>query len=468
MKRSTSIAFTAAIGLFLVTGGISAETVLATFEKTDEPISEVVYCQQNSWVLFNGIVDNNVKDEIMNKTNKCYMVQLDKNYDWWGNFLDFHLSNPINITQDSRYMHILHYRSVINDTWWVCLNTDWALDDADKGKLRFDGNNNKAGDWEDIVVDMKYLIDNNIPLSKFDFAVSNDWSGPKDNPGGLYYFDEIVLNSNPLPRGINILPDTTMSLFLGNDASYAKWVSKLDLQNSENSSAIVANPFTTQMTTLNSPKIMQFNKSANAAWWQGPRFVFPGIYQVGRNSQSSYLHVMLNIPEMEAGKDYYTVQLVAKDFSGKEVNSSDMNKYWADDKGKWCDYVLDVTSLGYVAEVQVRFDIRKDVNDAYINSPAGTFYLDAFTINNNENPRTQVIQNVTSPSRENVKVYTTGNSIYVKGNVSGVKVYNMIGQLVTSRGANTNLTTISVAKGVYFVKSVLSDGTTSNNKILVQ
>jgi hypothetical protein len=471
MKNFTPAAIIAAFASTFVIGNLSAETVLANFETGlgTEKINEVVYCQTNTWVLFNGLVANTVKDETMNNTDNCYMVQLDANYDWWGNFLDFHILDPITVTEDNRYLHILHYRSVINDPYWVCLNTDWNLEDADKGKLRFDGNNKKAGVWEDIVIDMKNLIETGTTLTKFNFAVSNDWSDPKDNPGGLYYFDEIVLNNSSLPRGINILEDTTMELFLGNETSYNKWVSKYETQHSENTSEIVDNPFTTETAVLNSPKVMMFNKSANASWWQGPRFVFPGIYQVGRDAVSSYLHAMVNIPEMEASKEYYNIMLVAKDFSGTEVNSSDALKYWSDDKGKWVDFVFDVTSLGYVNELQVRFDVRKDEADAYINSPAGSFYLDAFTIDNNPDPRASVIQGISTTKENKIKVFTSDNCIMIEGNVAQIEIFNIVGQLVSKTAANKNLTSVSVKNGgIYVVKAVATNGGVTSTKVLVQ
>jgi hypothetical protein len=327
MKRITTLSAMVFGACCLFAANTANETVLATYEKPmgEEPITLTVFCETppKAFVLFNGVVANAVKDETMNNTNNAYMVKLDANHDWWANFLNFRMTDPITITEENRYLHILHYRQILNDTWMICLNEDWPLSDADKGKTRFDGQNAKAGVWEDIVIDLKHLIDNQIPLTKFMFGVSMDWNGARDNPGADYYFDEIVLNNNPLPRGINILPDTEMSLFMGIQSSWDKWVSRIDTQNTESTYEIVDNPFTAEMGVLNSTKVMKFNKSANAAWWQGPMFKFPGIMKVGLDEKSSYLHVMINIPEMEAGKDFYVVQLNAKDFTGKQVDSGD-------------------------------------------------------------------------------------------------------------------------------------------------
>ena len=475
MKRTFTLSALVATACSLIAVNSDTETILATFEKPmgEEKITETVFCETppKPFVLFTGVVPNAVKDETMNKTNNAYMVKLDANHDWWANFLNFRMTDGITITESNRYLHIMHYRQVLNDSWMICLNVDWPLNDADKGTLRFDGQNAKAGVWEDIVIDLKHLMDNGIPLTKFMFGVSMDWNGPRDNPGADYYFDEIVLNSNPLPRGINILPDTEMSLFMGNTESYSKWVSRLDLQNVENTSEIVDNPFTTEMAVLNSPKVMKFNKSANSAWWQGPMFKLPGLLEVGKGDASSYLHLMVNIPEMDATKDYYVVQLNAKDFSGKQVDSGDEIKYWTDDKGKWIDCVLDVTSLGYVSEFTVRFDVRRNETDQYINSPAGVFYLDAAAINNSADPRTVVEapSSVNNTSLANISVRTINNTIVVEGDVLTSEVYNLMGKSVVRKVAGGNSAELTVpGNGIYIVKTTTRDGLIDNRKVVIR
>jgi hypothetical protein len=460
---------------FLATNTATGQTVLATYEQPmgQEAITETVFCETppKAFVTFTGVVANPVKDETMNNTNNCYMVQ-EGAEDWWANFLNFRMTNPITITEANRYLHVLHYRQKLNDSWMVCLNVDWPLADADKGKLRFDAQNSKEGVWEDVVIDLKYLIDNAIPLTKFMFGVSMDWNGVRDNPSSAYYFDEIILNNNPLPRGVNILADNEMSLFVGNTASYNKWVGKYDLQHAENTSAIIANPFTTETAVLNSTQVMQYNKSANASWWQGgPRFKFPGIFQVGKAGASSYLHAMVNIPQIETGKDYYIVQLNAKDFSGKQLDSGDSQKYWADDKGKWIDMVLDVTSLGFVSEFTVRFDVRRDATDALINSPAGVFYFDAAAIDNSEAPRTVVNAPtaVVTPSTKNVKVFSSNRNLIIEGDVALIEVYNTTGKSISKTPTHQFRTELPVSQaGFYLIKTISTNGEVSNSKLFVK
>jgi|GEM_PF-1624127 len=411
-------------------------------------------------------VSNNPDKTGLNKSDKALHMSALKGNSWWPNFLIMKLIDPITVTEETRYLHMYLYRENLNKGFSLYLTDGTLPEDVDKGTKRFDMQLSKAATWEDVVVDLKWFIDNAQPLTAVSFLVDQNWGGDAESPTN-YYFDEIALSSSNLPRGINILADKEMLFFPGN-STYTKWVGSLDLQNTGNTSEIVANPFTTEMAVLNSAQIMKFNKSADASWWQGgPRFVLNGTLQVGADGASSYLHVMVNIPEMEAGKDYYVVQLNAKDFSGKQIDSGDAIKYWADDKGKWIDCVLDVTSLGYVSELQVRFDVRKDDKDAYINSPAGTFYLDAVAINGNADPRT-VVTRIASINKDNTKVYSWDHNILVEGNVSTIEVYNLLGSLVKKVTANASRTEIPVYKsGVYLVKTISTNKNIFTSKVIV-
>ena len=411
---------------------------------------------------------NPVKTGLNTSDNALQFSSL-KGKNWWPDFATFDLTAPITITAENRYLHFYHFRENLNQGFSVNINLDKTYEDVDKGTKRFDSNLSKPGTWEDVVIDLKWFMDNNEPLSRICVLMDTNWGGGAESPTN-YYFDEFSLNNSNLPRGINILTDTEMSLFPGNTASYTKWVSALDLQNTENTSEIVANPFTTETAVLNSAQIMKFNKSDKASWWQGVRIKLNGVLPVGIAGASSYLHVMVNIPEMEAGKDYYVVQLNAKDFMGKQIDSGDAIKYWADDKGKWIDCVFDVTSLGYVSELTVRFDVRRDALDALVNSPAGVFYLDAIAINSNADARTAVVAptRVSTLNRDNTKIYSRNHTILVEGNVSSIEVYSLLGTLVKTVVAKGLTTEIPVVKtGVYLVKTIAANRSVFTSKVIV-
>lgn len=409
----------------------------------------------------------------LNTTEKSIQLTSLKGKSWWPDFMNMNLITPIVITEENRYLHFYHYRENLNQGFSVNINKETTWEDADKGKKRFDMNLSKPGQWEDVVVDLKWFLDNNEAFSSICVLMDMNWGGGAE-PVTNYYFDEIVLNNSKLPRGITIYPETVMSLFPGNTASYNKWVSTLDLQNAENTSEIVDNPFTSEMNVLNSTKILKFNKSANASWWQGARFKFTGTMAVGVAGASSYLHVMVNIPDFPVetpAKDYYVIQLNAKDFSGTEMNSGDAVKYWADDKGKWIDCVFDVTTMGYVSEIAVRCDVRKDALDAYVNSPANVFYMDAIEISANADSRAVVVapNAVYTPSASNVKIYSVERTVIVEGNLASIEVYNMLGKSVSKLAVNQFRTELPLLQGgAYLVKTVTVNGEVSNTKVLIK
>jgi len=414
------------------------------------------------------VADNPEKTGV-NATGKALHLTSLQGHSWWGDFFYMTLASPITITAENRYLHFYHYRQNLNFGFSVNINKNATWDGVDAGTKRFDLNLTSAGKWEDVVIDLKWFLDNNEPLSLITVLMDINWNGNAE-PVTDYYFDEIVLNNNNMPRGINILTDPEMSLFYGNPASYAKWVKTIDTQNAENVSTIVPNPFTTQTAVLNSPQVLKFDKSANAAWWQGMRTVLPGVLPVGVTG-NSYLHVMVNIPTLEAGKDYYVVQLNAKDFTGKQIDSSDALKYWSTDAGNWVDMVLDVTSLSYIQEFTVRFDVRWDATDANISSPAGTFYMDAAAINGNIDPRTvvQTTTGVTNPTTSGLKIYAVQHSIVVDGNASSIEVYNLMGKSIVKLNANKYKMEIPVSQsGIYLVKAISTTGTITSLKVLIE
>jgi len=405
----------------------------------------------------------------LNASDNALQLSSLKGKSWWPDFLNLDLTDPITITEANRYLHFYHFRENLNAGFSVNINKENPWEDPDKGTKRFDMNLSKAGVWEDVVIDLKWFMDNNEALSKICVLMDMNWGGAAESPTN-YYFDEIVLNNSNMPRGITLYTEKEMLFYPGISSTYTKWVKSLDLQNAENTSEIVANPFTTEMEVLNTASIMKFNKSANAAWWQGTRFVLTGTMPVGVDGVPSYLHVMINIPEMEDGKDYYVVQLNAKDFMGNQIDSGDAIKYWAEDKGKWIDCVLDVSSLGYVSELTVRYDLRRNEEDALVNSPAGVFYLDAVAINASEAQRTEIDAptKIVNINKENTKIYSWNRNILVEGNVTMIEVYNLTGSLVSRVPATSTRTEIPVNKsGVYLVRTISSTKNVFTSKVII-
>jgi len=450
------------------------ETKLLTGETTPEPINYYDFVewaiadanQIPNWYVdfgdgkFTTFVDNPEKEGI-NKTAKSLYMATTKGIDWWGNFLNFRLSNPRTITADTRYLHMFHYREILNDGWSISLNTNEPLQDADKGKLRFDGNNSAAGKWEDIVIDLKYLIDNNISLEKMCIIVDKDWNGPRDNPATKYYFDEVVLSNDPLQRGVKILTGTDLL------SCQDEWqISQLtfDTQNATNTYEIINNPFTTSSVNAEG-KVLKFAKSNEASWWQGMKISFPGIHMINYG-QNQFLHVMVRTDTT------CNIQLHIVD--NADVEHTEMFVYPKDEiDGDWFDLVWDLSSYTAIKAMTVRFDARMDEGGNWINgTPARDFYMDEVTLDGNPDQREMISSIGVEPWKSELVVYSVGKTVYFSlPNATSAYVYDLSGRSIIyeTLTGGTEVNAFAVPEpGIYILRVATSNGKVAAVKIYVK
>ncbi len=382
--------------------------------------------------------------------------------DWWGNFLNFRLGTPIAITEDTRYLHMFHYREILNNGWSVSLNVNEPLQDADKGTLRFDGNNSATGKWEDIVIDLKYLIDNSTPLEKMCIIVDKDWDGPRDNPATKYYFDEIVLSNDPLQRGVTILA--------GNDLLNCQdeWqISNLafDTQNATNTYEIIDNPFTTSTVDAQG-KVLKFHKSADASWWQGMKVSFPGIHMI-EYGQKQFLHVLVRTDTI------CNIQLHVID--NADVEHTEMFVYPKDEiDGDWFDLVWDLSSYTAIKAMTVRFDVRLDATQNWINgTPARDFYMDEVVLDANPDQREMISSIGIEPwNKPEIFAYEVNRTIYFSlPDATRAYLYDLSGRNIsaTTLKGGTELNAISApGNGIYILKVGTNNGKVSAVRIYVK
>jgi hypothetical protein len=411
---------------------------------------------------FTQFVDNPDATGI-NQTAKSLYMATTTGVDWWGNFLNFRLETPLTITEDNRYLHFFHWRENLNNGWSISLNANEPLEDADKGTLRFDGNNTSTGQWEDIVIDLKYLMDEGIAFEKFMVIVDKDWEGERDNPATKYYFDEIILSSDPLQRGVDILE--------GTDILNAQDQAQLDAlvfstQNDANTWEVVDNPFTDSWLNADG-KVVKFFKSDQASWWQGFNVSFPGIH-VLEYGVKQYMHVLVRTDTT------CYIQLHAVDNLGKEF--TEMFIYPMDEiDGDWFDLVWDLTSVASTVKAfTVRFDVRMDSEENYINNtPARDFYVDEITIDGIEDPRegTDPSIGVEEDKLGKMHFYAYNRTIFFDmPGAEMAEVYDVLGKRIASRqlDRSAGLNSISVPQEGIYILRVKADHTLSTAKVLVK
>jgi hypothetical protein len=404
---------------------------------------------------------DNPDKEGINKTEKALFMETIAGVDWWGNFFNFRMDTSITITEDNRYLHIFHYREKLNDGWSFSLNDDGPLTDADGGTLRFDGNNSQPGRWEDIVIDLKHLMDNEIPLTKFMVIVDKDWNGPRDNPATKYYFDEIALTNDPFPRGVEFLTGTDLLSFDSEDQLAGL---KINTQNELNTFEVIDNPFT-ESAVVSDGKVGHFYKSVEAAWWQGLNVEFPGIHLIEYGVRQ-YLHVFVRA-EIDC-----SIQLHIVD--NTDTHDNKMFLYPKSEiDGEWFDLVWDLSNYTAIKALTVRFDVQVDGDGNYINgTPAGNFWVDGIVLDDNpyEREGTVDVGNIVDGT-PNLKAWSVDQSIkFSQPNSTHAQVFDILGRSVVSTplAAGSDLHTITVPQnGLYILRVTNSDGLVSNVKVLV-
>lgn len=450
-------------------------TNLLTGEKTPEAINYYDFVEwaiaeadkiPNWYVDFGGgkftsFVDNPDNSGI-NKTAKSLYLATTKGVDWWGNFLNFRLGTPITITEDTRYLHMYHFREILNDGWSISLNVNEPLQDADKGKLRFDGNNSAAGKWEDIVIDLKYLIDNNITLDKMCIIVDKDWNGPRENPATKYYFDEVVLSNDPLQRGVTILTGTDL-LSCQDDWQISQLT--FDTQNTTNTYEIIDNPFTDSGVNAEG-KVLKFSKSNEASWWQGMKVSFPGIHMISYG-EKQYLHVMVRTDTT------CNIQLHVVD--NADVEHTEMFVYPKEEiDGDWFDLVWDLSSYVAIKAMTVRFDVRLDESQNWINgTPARDFYMDEIVLDANPDQREMISGIGIEPwEKPAIEVYSIDKTVYFSmPDATHVYMYDLSGRSIISRSLSGGPEVNAIAvpqSGFYILRVGTRDGKISAVKVYVK
>lgn len=406
------------------------------------------------------VTDNPSKSGI-NTSDRCLVAINVADADWWGNFAVLGLREPITITEANRYLHINVYRTIQPKAFRVGFNS------REEPNLVFQGKVANDGQWEGIVCDLgaKYMGE---ALEYLHIILSNNWDDPRTGWGvATYAFDDFALSDSPIPPSVTLKDGDGLFVGFESQDEIDTWVHKLESLNEESVAEIIDNPFGSSEVIGN--KIVKFDKSANASWWQGYRIEFDGVMPVGGDNPTQ-LHVLAYVPSavFEAEEELMNVdiQLCAKDHMGNE--NVDLFSIWDDEGDRWHDLVLEINNIEYLKELTVRFDVRKDQDEKWINSPANTFYLDAIALNNDANPR-EITLGLNQQKADNLAlVFASENQINIQTDkVVQVELFDILGKSVQSSVYHGNAV-IPAMKGVYIVKITSGDNIKQISKVLVK
>lgn len=416
--------------------GLMAETGLATFE--DEGLWDLfeTYSYNDDAAGSLTIVENPAKSGI-NTTDYC--LKDNRLKDWSSSIGKLYNSNTSSATIDSdnRYLHVMVYAE--EDVAGMFFVRSGSTDDAwaYEGKVggiesRF---NFTAGKWTDVVVDL-----NSISEIFGLYFLSQDWSFVKERN---FYYDEIILNNDPDPRGIEVISTAATVANFEEDGTGA---TTIDTGSACQTIEVTDNPDPTGINTTAKTLHIHTNSTA-AEWWAGVDITFWKYLSVG--DENRYMHIMTksNANDME-----YVVYADGEKWAGS---------FTITETG-WFDHVIDLYNVKNEHNLQGKTvtGIRAALGMQDTRNQNKDIYIDEIVVDNNPNPRTQTTG--LQQTQITGAVHAVDGGIALRGINGTVKVFDVTGRTIVNTCVENDMN-ITLKKGIYVVAT-----TDTRTKVIVK
>ena len=427
----TKFTFCLFLSFFLFVSAINAQTVLYNFESGTTQLGTWGMAWPGAPYITSYAPDVNPSSTGINVTATSLNLVEKAGVNWWDNLSVFTLTTATTISASNRYLHIMYRTSNIAGGGFS-INLNLGNMNGIVNSTRFDGNLTANDTWQDIVIDLNYLITNNIQLSSF--GMNPDLNGWGGGSGGTYNFDEIILSNSPLPRGTTFLTGNNLYDFEPGTAANITGINT-----SSNAENPVTYPYANPFVNVKNPTANVGKRSvliANSQWWSGFAFSFANPVQV--DVDHKYLHILVSVP--------VDGQKIALDVKQGATNIISDGLSTITTANVWQDVVYDVSSMAYISGLALKMGCW-DV------TAVGDYYFDEIRIDGSATPRTSVATGLQSQS-ELIKIFAVNKSINIEnaGSENQVTIYSSNGQNLISKQIR-NKESISVKNaGLYFVK----------------
>lgn len=291
------------------------------------------------------------------------------------------------------------------------------------------------GQWQDIVFEVNGgSSGRNVIQINFlaDLGFNNNPAGRiLNNTDKFAYIDEIVVNTNPLPRGTNYLvannlwdfePGTTANI--GGVTTYADGNNPVTYP--------TTNPLKNPLN--NTDNCGQRVAAATTNWWTGFEYSFSSPVQIDANHK--YLHALVMVPQ--AGQKVV--------FDVKVGSTKVISDYVATipTANEWHDVVLNVSSYPFISGGAIKCG-------HWDGTAAGNYYVDELYLDDNQNPRVGVTTSLNGLKNARM-IFAQGNKIVIEPNdVTTANIFDISGRLI-SETVVVGRTEIKVSNpGVYIV-----------------
>lgn len=172
---------------------------LAGFEADEAPKYTSLTGNANHQLQTPVIVTNPYADGI-NPTDKCLYIRSKQNVaanipGWAANSIVITLKEEIEINEQNKFLHIMHWKERKLNSWLVYGSAD-GVTEVELGR----GACPQAGTWFDIVVDVSSKLQR---LKYIKLIADGNWTGSGESryyPPTDFYYDEIILNNRFTPR----------------------------------------------------------------------------------------------------------------------------------------------------------------------------------------------------------------------------------------------------------------------------
>ncbi|WP_455587117.1 family 43 glycosylhydrolase [Bacteroides sp.] len=362
MKRFYYLVAALLISAFVAT--TQAQITLADFEEPELDMLNVVTLDN----VANGsytVVANPATDGI-NTSTQC-LLNNRKLVGWTdctGKLYNSEL-NYAQVTDENRYLHIMVYAEEAASSL-IFIRTGekddvWAYNAENKGtEIRFDFT---PGKWKDVVVDLKGKVESVYGF----YFLSQDWDVP--NHERNFYYDEIVMNNDPLPRTAGFIDKAGVA------ADFEEGGSIPTFENTGNACAainVVSNEDNEGLNKSEQTLLITTTTETNAEWWGGANITFGKPFLV--TEQNRYLHIMIKT-ELE--------NLEFNLFTGEE------NWYgnFTPQKDGWYDYVIDLIGGKFNLSGKLFTGFRALVNADKAVNRGKKLFLDEIILNDSSIPR---------------------------------------------------------------------------------
>ena len=409
---------------------------IATFEAGSTTLGTITGApidEQTSFVL-----DATNPDKTgLNSSDKClYILSNQVYYDdvtntdgrptWNGNVFNITFDSPITITSANRYLHMMHYKeSLLSGTWLIFAeNGDNNFIEIGRGACP------EAGKWFDMMVDFNGKMST---VKTIRVHLDGNWGtdpATRFYPPTKFYYDDIVLNSNSLPRAQLI---TRSNLLDFEDSSVTNATVTLVTQNAAYSTSLA---YATPTSSVNPSSSCAFFKGNTLlpSWWHGLQFTFKSPVDAGTNQ---YLHIMMKKSASEAVKN---VQVSIFNLAGTQ-SAALMNVPLTTE---WVDYVMQIPSTHTIFnQMYIKFNAAAASTECF----ADEIYID-----NSSSPRTNITTALNEAEAKLYNIYSENGKIKLNATTDKeIQIFNISGKRLFSLKSST-LEWTAPSKGLYVVR----------------